>query len=152
MTSRERMLTAIRHEQPDRVPVSPFGLGHLDPKGEAARRLISLTEPFINGPVPGGDPILGTAVEAASQQDGDVTITTYHTPAGDLVRRRRRTTVTSATIEFPLKTAADIEKVLSIPYEPPEPDVAPFLARKAEIGEDAHGGVLFERRRAGAAG
>jgi uroporphyrinogen-III decarboxylase len=45
--------------------------------------------------------------------------------------------VTAATIEFPLKTADDIERILSIPYQAPEPDVAPFLARRAEIGEDA---------------
>jgi YD repeat-containing protein len=137
MTSRERMLTAIRHEEPDRVPVSAFGLGHLDPNGEATRRLIALTEPFINGPVAGGGPILGTKVETSTEQDGEVTTTTYHTPAGNLVRRHRRTSVTAATIEFPLKTADDIEKLLSIPYGAPEPDVSPFLARKAEIGEDA---------------
>jgi len=137
MTSRERMLSAIRHQEPDRVPVSPFGLARLDPNGEAAQRLIALTEPFVNGAIHGGDPILGTAVKATSEEDGDVTTTTYHTPAGDLVRRRRRTSVTAATVEFPLKTADDIEKALSIPYEAPEPDVSPFLTRKAEIGEDA---------------
>jgi len=137
MTSRQRILTAMRHEQPDRVPVSPFGLGHLPYESEVAKRLIALTDPFIDGPVWGGDPILGTAVQATNEEDGDATITTYHTPAGDLTMRRRRTSVTAATVEFPLKTAEDIRKILSIPYEPPEPNVEPFLQRRAEIGEDA---------------
>jgi len=118
------------------VPVSPFGLSGLDPKGEAARRLVALTDPFINGGVGGGDPLLGNAAERTSEQDGDVTTVTYHTPAGDLVMRRKQTSVTSATIEFPLKTPKDIERILSIPYETPEPDATPFLERKAEIGED----------------
>jgi len=137
MTSRERILAAMRREEPDRVPVSPFGLGHLPYGSEAAERLIALTDPFVDGPVTGGDPILGTAVPTTHAQDGDATITTYHTPAGDLTMRRRSTSVTSATVEFPLKTAEDIEKILSIPYQAPEPNVAPFLQRRAEIGGEA---------------
>ena len=39
MTSRERMLAAQRGERPDRVPVSPFGLGHLDPQSTIAAEL-----------------------------------------------------------------------------------------------------------------
>jgi hypothetical protein len=119
------------------VPVSPFGLGHLAYGTDAAKRLIALTDPFIDGPVTGGDPILGAAVQATSEQDGDATITVYHTPAGDLTMRRRRTSITSATVEFPLKTAEDIDRILSIPYEAPEPNAEPFLQRRAEIGEDA---------------
>jgi hypothetical protein len=137
MTSRQRILAAFGHAEPDRVPVSPFGLGHLGYGTEAANRLIALTDPFIDGPVGGGDPILGTAVEASRAQDGDATIVTYHAPAGDLTMRHRRTSVTSATVEFPLKTAEDIDKILSIPYVAPEPDAAPFLQRRAEIGEEA---------------
>ncbi|MGQ9731663.1 MAG: uroporphyrinogen decarboxylase family protein [Candidatus Zipacnadales bacterium] len=136
MTSRERILTAIHHEQPDRVPISPFGLGRLEYESEAAKRLIALTDPFIEAPVLGGDPFLGTAVKVSTEQNGDLTTTTYHTPAGDLVLQRRRTSVTSATVEFPLKSVADIDKLLSIPYEPPEPDVSLFLERKREIGEE----------------
>lgn len=136
MTSRERILTAIRHETPDRVPVSPFGLGRLAYDSEAARRLIALTDPFIETAIGGGDPILGTAVCTTTEQQGDTTAVTYHTPAGDLTMRRRRTSVTAATVEFPLKTAEDIEKILSIPYEAPEPDVGLFLQRRAEIGEE----------------
>ncbi len=135
MTSRQRILTAIRHQEPDRVPVSPFGLGHLDPRGEMASRLIAATDPFIEAPVGGGDPFLGTEVKTTTWQQDSVTTTIYHTPAGDLVRRHKRTAITSAVIEFPLKTVADIEKLLSIPYQPPEPDVSAFLARKQQIGE-----------------
>ena len=47
MASRERILTALRCEAPDRVPVSPFGLGHLDRRGDVARELIARTDPFL---------------------------------------------------------------------------------------------------------
>lgn len=135
MTSRARMLTAIRHEQPDRVPVSPFGLGHLDPEGDVAKALIERTDPFISVGI-GGDPFMGTAMESTTAQEGSDTITTIHTPRGDLVRRYRRTKITGYTVEFPCKTAEDVEQYLSIPFEPAEPEVTGFLRRKEEIGEE----------------
>ncbi len=137
MTSRERLLTAIRHEKPDRVPVSPFGLGRVAPDSDMGRRLVTECDCFIEIGLGGGDPILGTAVQVTTEEQGDLTTYTYHTPAGELTRRHWRTSVTSATVEFPLKTAADIEKVLSVPYEAPEPDVTAFLKRKKALGEEA---------------
>jgi Uroporphyrinogen decarboxylase (URO-D) len=137
MTSRKRMLTAIRHEEPDRVPVSPFGLGHVPRDSDMGRRLVAACDCFIETGLGGGDPILGTAVQVSSMQENGVTTYTYHTPAGDLVLRHRRTSVTSATTEFPLKTPGDIEKVLSIPYQAPEPDVSAFLETRKALGEDA---------------
>ena len=53
------------------------------------------------------------------------------------MHRRQHTGVTSATVEFPCKTADDIELLLSIPFEPAEPNVAPFLELKKELGEDS---------------
>ncbi len=136
MTSRERILAAMRCEEPDRVPVSPFGLSRLDRESAACKRLVALTDPFISGGVAGGNPILGNAADVTTVRDGNFSTTTYHTPAGDLTLRRQFTDITSATVEFPLKRPEDIEKVLSIPYEAPEPDVAPFFAEKARTGED----------------
>ena len=47
MTSRQRILAAMRHEKVDRVPVSPFGFGHLDPEGEMVAELLEKTDPFV---------------------------------------------------------------------------------------------------------
>ena len=137
MTSRERLLMAIRHGEPDRVPVSPFGLGRVAADSDMGRRLIAECDCFIETGIGGGDPILGTAAQVTTGQQGDVTVYTYHTPAGELTMRHRRTSITAATVEFPLKTTADIEKVLSIPYQAPEPDVSAFLASRQRLGEDA---------------
>ncbi|MDA0748441.1 MAG: hypothetical protein O2954_18135 [bacterium] len=136
MTSRERILAAMRLERPDRVPVTPFGLGHLDPEGSVARELIRKTDPILT--VGGdGDAFLGTKAQRESREEGDVTVTVIHTPKGDLERRVQRTAITSATVKFPLETLDDVERFLSIPYELPRVDAAAFHRRKAEVGEDA---------------
>jgi len=136
MTSRERILTALRHQTPDRVPVSPFGLGHLDRDGDVCRELIARTDPFLTAGL-GGNPLVGANLPAETRDEGSDTVTVIHTPAGPLTQRRRRTDITSAQVEFPCKSAADVEAYLAIPYEPVRPDVEGFLAYRAQIGEDA---------------
>ena len=136
MTSRERLLCAMAHERPDRVPVGPFGLGHLDRNGKVAAELIAKTDPFISVGL-GGNAFMGKLVKTESVREGNDTITTIFTPKGNLTQRHRRTDITGYTVEFPCKNAEDVEKYLSIPYEPSEPNVEPFLARREELGEEA---------------
>jgi uroporphyrinogen decarboxylase len=135
MTSRERLLCAIAHERPDRVPVGPFGLGRLNPNGKVAAELIAKTDPFIPVGI-GGNAFMGQLVKSTSVQEGSDTVTTIFTPKGELTQRRRRTDITSYMIEFPCKNAEDVEKYLSIPYKPSEPNVEPFLARRKEINDE----------------
>lgn len=135
MTSRQRLLAAMRFERVDRIPVSPFGLGKLDPNSRIAHDLIERTDPFIEVHLP-GDIYYGTACKRRLQIEGDVTTTIIETPLGDLTQRVQTTSVTSARIEFPFKTPDDVEKYLSIEYVPPDVDVSAFHARKAEIGEE----------------
>jgi len=66
-----------------------------------------------------------------------VTTTVIHTPRGDLVRRHRRTAITSATIEFPFKTPTDAEKFFSLPYEPPDINLEPYWQWRERVGEEA---------------
>lgn len=132
MTSRERMLKAIHHESPDRVPVSPLNFGRA---GNLAEEIIAKTDPLITAGCGGGS-LLGKNVKTTTEENGDITITKIHTPKGDLVRKTKRTSVTSATIEFPFKTPEDVEKFLSIPYEPEDISVEGFMAKKEEVGEE----------------
>lgn len=135
MTSRERILSAIHLERPDRVPVSPFGLGRLNPNGDVARELIAETDPFISAGI-GGGYLMGTQFRSTSEQEGNDTVTTITTPKGNLTRRFRRTSTAGYTVEFPCKNAEDVEKYLSIPYSAPEPNADGFFARKEQIGEE----------------
>ncbi|MFW6161994.1 MAG: uroporphyrinogen decarboxylase family protein [Planctomycetota bacterium] len=134
MTSRERMLRGIRGEAVDRVPVSPWGFGRVDPASAVGRELIARCDPWIEARG-GGFAFAGARLEAETTQDGDLTTTVYHTPAGDLRARRQRTSVTAATVEFPCKTAADVEALLAVPYEPVPTDFAPFHETRARYGD-----------------
>ena len=134
MTSRERMVCAIRGRVPDRVPVSPWGFGRVEPDGDVGRELVARCDLWIGGGG-GGFSFSGARLETETTTDGSVTTTVYHTPAGDLRSRRRATDVTSATIEFPCKSAADVEKLLSVPYEPLATDFSGFHETKTKYGE-----------------
>jgi len=135
MTSRQRLLAAMRLETPDRVPVGPFGLGRLDPKGPTAAELIAKTDPIIDVGS-GADPFLGAGVSVEHTQRGDTTITVIHTPKGPLTQRYRRTAATGSLVEFPLKTPEDAERLLSIPYQAPEPNLSEFWHWRERIGEE----------------
>ncbi len=135
MTSRQRLLAAIRGERVDRVPVAPFTLGRLDPEGDVCRELIARTDPFLDIGS-GADPFLGADPPITRTVAGDTTITTIHTPLGDLVSRHRRTPITSAQVEFPLKTPEDAEKFLSLPHNPPAIRLDNYRAWRQRIGEE----------------
>lgn len=140
MTSRERLLCAFSLGTPDRVPVAPFGFGRVDPDSEIGRELVRRTDFIHCLGGPGG--FLGMAVKSRTETDGDRTITTIETPRGELRSVHRRTEKTSAQVEFPCKTADDVDKLLSVPYVPPrEIDPGEFNRWKDRIGEE--GIVLF---------
>ena len=115
----------MRFEKVDRVPVTPWGTGRVDLHSPLGRELLQKTDIILEAGV-GGDAILGKAVKAETEQQGDTTITITHTPKGDLTTKYRRTEITGATVEFFLKEPDDIEKALSIPYEPPDIDISNY--------------------------
>lgn len=140
MTSRERLLCAFELGMPDRVPVAPFGFGHVDPDSEIGLALVRETDFIQCVGGPGG--FLGTAVKTRVDTDGDSTITIIETPKGVLRSVTRRTAITTAQVEFPCKTADDVEKLLSVPYEPVrEIDATEFNHWKDRLGDE--GIVLF---------
>ena len=135
MTSRERMLCAIRGERPDRVPVSPWGFGRVDPESAMGRELVEKCDLWIGGGG-GGFSFTGARLETETVTEGSATTTVYHTPAGDLRSRRQTTDITSATVEFPCKDAADVEKLLSVPYEPLPTDFSAFHETRRKYGDE----------------
>lgn len=135
MTSRERILSAIRFDRVDRIPVSPWGFGKINPETPLGRQLIQKTDIIIDVGA-GYDPFLGKAAKIESRQEGETIITVIHTPKGDLTSRYRRTEVTGATIEFLLKDPSDVEKALSIPFEPGDPDLSHYWKQREKIGDE----------------
>jgi len=141
MTSRERILCAIELGTPDRVPVTPWGLAKVPEESEIGRRLLREADPFMGARVDGGDWFLGTAVKTRAEERDGRTYSVIEAPGGDLYSRYQRTEITGAHVEFFCKSADDVEKLLSLPYEPPKVDATPFLERKDQIGEDGLVGV-----------
>ncbi|MCE5237014.1 MAG: uroporphyrinogen decarboxylase family protein [Armatimonadia bacterium] len=135
MNSRERLLCAFAHQKPDRVPVAPFGFGHVNPDSEIGLELVQKTD-FIASVGGAGGGFWGRAVKTTVETEGYVTRFTYHTPKGDLHQLNRRTDITQATMEFPCRTADDIEKALSVPYEPVLPDPTVFNQWKNRLGDE----------------
>lgn len=135
MTSKERILAAMRFEKVDRVPVSPWHFGKLDPESPLAKELLAKTD-WIHSVGSGGNPILGKSAIVESECVGEITTTVIHTPKGDLTSRYQRTEITGATVEFFFKGPEDISKLLSIPYEPPDFDLTDYFDWKTRIGDE----------------
>jgi hypothetical protein len=125
----------MRCGTPDRVPVGSFTLGHLDPESEFGREFIRRTD-SITSPGCGFDALGAGTPREHTDEGGGVTVARVRGPKGDLVWRWRRTSITTACIEFPCKTAADIEKVLALPYAPPTPDLSSAAWWAERFGDD----------------
>lgn len=133
MTSRERLLRAIRKEKVDRIPVAPWGLGKLDPNSEIARELIAKTDILIEAS-PGVDPFWGEYLNSLIVgDDGDFILPT---PAGEFRWRVKRTDITQAMVEFPFKSPADAERFLSLSYKKPSPSFKHFYELRNWLGEE----------------
>jgi len=135
MTSRERILAAMRCEKVDRVPVSPWGIGRIDLDSPLGQELVKKTD-IVMDVGAGGDPFLGKAAKAEHHQEGDTWITVVHTPKGNLTSKYRRTEVTGANTEFFLKEPYDIEKALAIPFEPMDIDLTTYWKLREKIGDE----------------
>jgi len=135
LTSRQRMLAAIRGERPDRVPVAPWGFGVVDREGPVGRRLVAACDMWL--PAGGGGfSFFGARVERETiVEEGQRTVI-FHTPSGDLRSLRRSTDKTSAQVEFPCKGPDDVAKLLAVPYEPTPMDLSRFFAMKERYGEE----------------
>lgn len=135
MTSRERLLCAFACGTPDRVPVAPFGFGHVNPDSELGHELIRRTDILANLGGAGGW-FWGTELQQTVVTEGMTTTSTLHTPKGDLVQVDRRTEITHATVKFACRTADDVEKVLSVPYSPVAPDPTQYFAWEKRLGDE----------------
>jgi len=149
MTSRERLLAALRRGRLDRVPVtiyehSPYNDDWANeepsygPLLDLQRRY---GDSFVFAPVESqiflGDP---NAVRGRQESQGDgavVRVTEIETPKGPLrsVTRRDPGLMTNWQVEPLIKSDADIERVLSIPDPPDTVDARRLREREARVGE-----------------
>ena len=151
MTSLARLLTAFRCEQPDRVPIIVRGVNpyarHMNWRGEAdpsyhrliervrevceVEHILSMGRGFaLNGAAQ-----IETRVDVA---DGWRVITrTVEAPRGPLTSVHREGTDSYAHAEVKqwISDEEDVERFLSLPYLPVEPDLTPYFEARAQLGE-----------------
>jgi hypothetical protein len=157
MNSRERILTALRCEAPDRVPISTYELVGYNSKAfenndpsytrlmNAIREqtdCICMWNPDSNATfLESSYPV---EMDVYEYQEGHVTICekTLHAP------KERLTQTTKAVdgihtiwqIEHWCKTLEDVDTALSIPYEPLKYDAEDYSRIRAEVGD--HGIIM----------
>lgn len=153
MTSRERLLTALRGGQPDRVPIVVRGVNpyarHMNWRGEADPSYQPLLEMvrencdvehlwsagrgfFLN------DAHLPLVSEAAEQDGWRMVRQTLETPRGPLTAVHQVGQdgyASQATLKHWIATEEDVERFLALPYVPAQPDLAAYRSAVTELGE-----------------
>ena len=147
MKSRERILSVFNHEIPDKVPVTPrFDTKWFNNAGvEYTDKIIKTTDIALYvDTIPDYVLYLGeeTRANLISHDDGTMKSEIIRTPKGEIKRtlQLEKYMMDWATEHF-FKSPEDIEKVLSIPYSPPEPDFSEYDKWEERIGDEGIVGV-----------
>jgi uroporphyrinogen decarboxylase len=150
MTSRERLWAVLNGQEPDRVPI-----WMLYPREQYGSYVDVHTLPSYARVMPhiwnrtdwldrrniGRGAFYSSAADietSVEEHDGwTVTRNILHTPLGDLTAEHRQDqeNAAGARTEHYCKEIDDLEKVLSVPYEPVEPDLTAFDEAAAKLGD-----------------
>lgn len=152
MTTEERIITALRRETPDRVPVFLYLNPYVDHAwysrepsyAEVLQACRELADVIYDWAFPQG--LFFTAAEIPTERrelGGGLTETRWHTPAGPLTTVKRDDWRGGGLVRRWIHSAADLERALSVPYVPPRTDLAPFLAEKKRLGDRVVAQVTF---------
>ena len=150
MTSRERLWAVLNRQVPDRVPIwmlyprdyLPYyaDVHHLPSYTPVIDQVWNKTDWLDRRSLP--SPLFFTAaaqVETVTTTQGEWTInqSVLHTPRGDLIAETRQdqASASSSITEYWCKNLDDLEKVLSIPYQPAEPDLTEFRRAASQLGD-----------------
>ena len=150
MTSRERLWAALNLREPDRVPIwmlyprEHYGayvdVHHLPSYARVMPVIWAETDWLdrrdLRAPAfYSAATQMETSVEA--HPDHTIRRTVLHTPLGDLTSRHWQDNKNAAgsTVEHFCKDVTDLEKILAIPYEPVEPDLAAFHEAGKRLGD-----------------
>jgi uroporphyrinogen decarboxylase len=151
MTSKERLWAALNRQQPDRVPIWMLypreRLGYyvdVHTLPSYARIMPTVwheTDWLDRRSLPDAPFHTGAAdIETHVERGKGWTITRsiLHTPRGDLTAEHRQDAenAAGATTEHFCKQIEDLDKVLSIPYQPVDPDLTAFHDAARKLGDD----------------
>ena len=151
MTSRERLLCAMRLDGPGELPIHVRGVPAWDDQWVQTRdpsyapvvQAVRQYGDYCANWAPPSGPFLSqttvaTDAERIDHPDWVETITTWHTPGGDLRTRHlsSKRGLPGMQMEFAVKSPEDVERVLSVPYVPLERvDASGFFSLRERIGD-----------------
>ena len=149
MTSRERLVTALRGETPDRVPIWAWDihpwLGKVHPSIQPVVDAYLDRGDIMHWWSPGAGIFLTASDKVAIHTETRPSphrgyreqLTTIDTPGGTLTQAFHLSTDGKPGYQskYLLETEEDVEKLLSIPYVPPQPDCAAFFPLRDELGD-----------------
>ena len=141
MTSKERILAAIGHEQADRVPCSPqFGERTIRSMPEEDwKTLLHETDMTMSVGALADMQIFGGQHAIDNRRtirEGDSLLTEIETPEGILRSRQVAAGALTWVIEPFFRDRADVDRLLSIPYAPPRFDVRSYFRWTEEVGDN----------------
>jgi uroporphyrinogen-III decarboxylase len=144
MTTEQRVLTALRCEQPDRVPIfvylNPYVNNEWYSKDPSYTKVLEACKQYADviydWYFPSGFFHTSAAIERETRQlaNGDVEYI-IHTHRSELLSISRADWRGGGTVKRWVTEPEDVEKLLSIPYVPARPDLKPFLDAKAQNGK-----------------
>lgn len=146
MNVRERLLAALTGQEPDRMPITlygvyPYSTGDWRAARPSYRPLLEFaraeTDPFCQWAVDQGAFYGQAPVAVKTLDDGAFLERTIETPLGPLTCITNTSPATQWIKKFYLQDDADIRRFLAIPYEPVRPDLRPVLKLAADVGERA---------------
>jgi uroporphyrinogen-III decarboxylase len=148
LTGRERILRTLKHQPVDRVPISTYELVGYDfrswyNKQPSYKRLMDLIREKTDCLRVCGIrcPNLGEKELRTEEKwrEGELRFNrvTLHTPRGDLtgLYRDQDNLLTTWCLEHLLKSVEDLERWLSIPYEPGEVNVESIKQAEIDVGD-----------------
>ena len=140
MNSKERVLAAIHLQTPDRVPCSPHVGPRLVEDMEPAdwQALLAHTDVTMSVGALGDVQIFGGQAlmdNSRTLRQGHEVIHEIETPQGLLRSCHTATEEATWTSEHFFKSLPDVDRILSIPYEPPAFDVDSYWEWDQELGD-----------------
>ena len=146
MNVRERLLAALAGQEPDRMPITlygvyPYSVGDWRASRPSYRPLLDLareeTDPFCQWNIDQGTFYSRVPSTTRTLEDGAFVERRIETPLGPLTCITNTSPATQWIKKFYLQDDDDIQRFLSIPYEPVRPDLRPVLALDRSVGERA---------------
>jgi hypothetical protein len=143
---RERLLTALAGKEPDRMPITlygvyPYSVGDWRASRPSYRPLLDLareeTDPFCQWNIDQGMFYGRVPAAVKSLEDGAFVERTVKTPLGPLTCITNTSPATQWIKKFYLQDDDDVQRFLSIPYVPVRPDLQPVVELDATVGERA---------------